>query len=223
MTRNYATTLANKTIMGPIAGFFALLMLGFVLFAWSGYDFQYILDITRSTNPLVFVILLTILPLLGFPIAVFYLYAGTAFAWPAAWLLCTIGLALNMSVAYTMGAHLLRKPLIQILAHRGYSLPVLNETTHFKFIFLIRAVPGVPFPIQNYLLSVTAPPFILYLSISLAVQSVFAAGVSALPSMLIDPGNLKLLLAAAILVLLLIAKVILRFRDPSTPHNKIND
>ncbi|MCC5805739.1 MAG: hypothetical protein JJU00_05355 [Opitutales bacterium] len=195
-----------------LVAFGALIAGGLGWLAWHDFEVESLLDTLRATNPLVFLGLMTVLPLVGFPIAVFYLYAGTAFSWPLAWGLCVAALALNMAAAYVLGVRMLRRPVSDWLSAHGYEIPALRETGHFRLVFIVRAVPAFPFPVQNYLLALAGTPFGLYLVLSLAIQATFAAGMTAVPALLLDPTHRNLFIAAGVVVILAIGHICLRLR-----------
>lgn len=206
---------APRTFLGSwgwLVLFAGLLVVGFLLLAHHGFDPEAALTAIAGTDPLLCVFAIAVLPLFGFPIAVCYLFAGAAFPWFQAWLVCAAGLAINIAAAYWVGHYLLRRPLTTWLVRRGHTLPQLNELGHFRLIFLVRAVPGVPFPVQNYLLAVVGAPFPLYFFLSWSIQTTIAAGMTALPHLLLEGSRPHLLVAAAILVILLLGKGLLARR-----------
>jgi uncharacterized membrane protein YdjX (TVP38/TMEM64 family) len=96
------------------------------------------------------------------------------------------------------------------MAKHRYKIPELKDTSHFQLVFLVRSIPGVPYAIQNYMLALARSPFSLYLVLSLSIQSIFAAGMTSVPSMILDPTQRNLLILAGILTLLVIARVIFK-------------
>lgn len=199
--------ISARSLALPIFSFIALLVVGFLLLA--AFDFQpsAVLDAARGTDPLIFLLLMIFLPLAGFPISVFYLYAGAVFPWLNAWLLCSAALAINIAISYPVGIYLLRKPISCWLVGRGYRIPELKETGYFRLVFLVRSIPGVPYAAQNYMLALAGSPFWLYLLLSLSIQSIFAAGMTSVPNMILDPTQRNLLILAGILTLLGIARM----------------
>lgn len=192
-----------------VVGFGFVVAAGIAVLAWSGFDLERLIATTRTTDPLVFLALMALLPLIGFPISAFYLYAGAAFPLVTAWVLCVTALALNMTGAYFAGAYFLKGPIERWMRRRGYRVPQLKDKGHFRLAVLIRAVPGVPYPLQNYILSLSGCPFVLYLLISLFVQSTIAAGVIAVSTMLIDPEWKELVIVGAIVLVLVASRLLL--------------
>lgn len=166
---------------------FALLMLsGASLLVWLGADWKLWVERLTELHPLLFLAAIGLLPVAGFPISAFYFYAGVAYGWQTGILLCLSGLAINMTLSYFVALTLLRSPLRELARRRGYELPQLNTAAgQFRATFLIRTVPGPPFPVQNYLLALAGIPFSIYLPVSLATQGtiggllVFSSGLLA--------------------------------------------
>lgn len=160
--------------------------LGF-LFA-SGFDVERLLESIRATNPVLFLGIMSLLPLAGFPIAAFYLYAGSAFPWWQASLLCSLALAVNISIAFPIARYFLAGPISQILERYRKTIPPLTRKNQFRVTFLVRSIPGIPYFMQNYLLAIIGVRFSHYFIISWLVQSVFAAGMAAIPHLVEKTG-----------------------------------
>jgi len=199
--RTEESSIRPSTLLRLLA-FLLLLVTGFFLFASVDFDFKRLVDLVRATDPLVFLSLMSLLPLIGFPIAAFYLYAGSAFPWWQAWLLCSLSLAVNISLAYPIARHLLREPLSHILSRYQKRLPTLTAMNQFRVAFLVRSVPGIPFFLQNYLLPLLDIRFGPYFLISWSIQTVFAAGMAAVPHLVDRAGWVPAIIVLFILVLL---------------------
>lgn len=179
-----------------------LFIAGFLLLVGVDFDFLELEALIQSTHPLVFICLMCILPLAGFPIAVFYLFAGTAFPWWQATVFCSLSLALNISIAYPIAQKLLATPLNHILSRFRGKLPNITEENQFRITFLVRSVPGVPFCVQNYLLPLLGVRFAPYLLISWSIQTVFATGMAAVPQLVSKAGWISAITFLAIFLLL---------------------
>lgn len=193
----------------PIFGFALFLAFGLGMLIRFDFDPQRILDATRGTNPLVFMLLMALLPLLGFPISAFYLFAGAAFPFPVAWLFCIVALAVNMSLAYVLGNYFMRGPIRRWMQGRGSKLPELQKQGHLRLVVVMRAVPGIPFPLQNYVLAFSGCPFPLYLVVSLLVQASIAAGFIAVSTMLVDPETKDIVIVGVIIGLAVLTRLVL--------------
>ncbi len=190
------------------AGLAALALggLGFWLFARAGYDWRAVLD---GTDPWTFFGLMATLPVVGFPISACYIYAGLAFDWPTAAAVCWGGLAVNMTGSYLLMRTVFRGPLLRLFARRGWQVPKLEGDRLFRFVFLVRTVPGPPFFFQNLALSVAGIPFWTYLWMSLLTQGSIALGVIYCSGVLSrDPSSVGGIVALLLIGLLLVAKTV---------------
>ncbi len=142
-----------------------------------GADWRAFIEDHPKSGAAVFCGLMILLPLVGFPISAFYVFAGLTFRVPVALAAGGVGLAVNMSLGYLLARTIWREPLRRRLEARWPRLFTLDRNACAQVTLLVRAVPGVPFTAQNYLLGVLAVPFGLYLSISWAVQFLFLTGV----------------------------------------------
>ncbi len=143
----------------------------------SGPSWRYWLDPANPWTLLIFATLMIFLPMLGFPISAFYVCAGAIFS---PWQSIPIGLvclALNMSASYAL-ATIWREPLQAKFAPRWPAVFSMNERSALRLTILVRAIPGIPYSVQNYLLGVLAVPFGQYLTLSLIIQGCFLIGVA---------------------------------------------
>lgn len=167
-------------------GVFALLLVsGVGLLLWAGADWELWAENLTHLHPLAFLAAMSLLPVVGFPISAFYFFAGVVYGWALGIPLCLGALAINMSLSYVFTRTLLRAPLLELVRRRGLELPRVKTATYqFRMTFLIRTVPGPPFPFQNYLLALAGIPFRIYLPISLAAQGVIGSVVIVTSSLL---------------------------------------
>ncbi|MEX2380767.1 MAG: hypothetical protein WD490_00135 [Opitutales bacterium] len=151
---------------------FGLLMgAGVCLLLWMGADWQLWAGRLTHLHPALFLVAMCLLPVVGFPISAFYFYAGVTYGWGLGIPLCLGSLAMNMTLSYFVAQSLLRKPLSELLQRGGHELPHFRTgMNQFRATFLLRTVPGPPFPVQNYLLALAGIPFVIYLPVSLATQ-----------------------------------------------------
>lgn len=186
---------------------------GFYWFYRMDFDVTKLFESRHQVSGWMFVLAMSLLPVVGFPIAAFYLLAGAIFGFWEGWLYCLISLAINMSLSYVVARYCLHEALTKLLNKGGYSLPNLSEVNEFRFTFLLRAVPGPPFTVQNYLLSLLGVRFPIYISISVLVQGVIAAGMVACGGALPETVTLgHVLVGMALLSVLVGMKVLLWWR-----------
>lgn len=170
-----------KRIQPPMRRILAVIALilvgvGLLFFLTDGFDLETIFGATSPAPYWLFFVAMAVLPVFGFPIAVFYLYAGAAYGPNPGIPLCLGALAVNMSASFLIATRLLREPITRWLTGRGRVVPQLSPLNRFRFVFLMRTVPGPPFPVQNYLLALAGVPFPLYLLLSLLLQGIIASG-----------------------------------------------
>lgn len=142
-------------------------------FAEVGFDWRAAI---HTTSPWAFFCAMAILPVLGFPISVCYIYAGVAFSPWIAVLVCWAALFVNMSVSYWLTRSILKTPIERFLKERNWSIPELSEAGHFRFTFLMRTIPGPPFFVQNLTLGLSGVPYGIYLWASMLGQGSIALG-----------------------------------------------
>ena len=197
----------------------------FTLFLGAGLYFFYRMDFDvakvfasrHDVEGWMFVLAMSLLPVVGFPIAAFYLFAGAVFGFWEGWLYCLLSLAINMSLSYFVARYCLHEALTKLLKKGGYTLPDLSEVNEFRFTFLLRTVPGPPFPVQNYLLSLLGVRFPVYIIISLLAQGTIAAGMVACGGALPETVTMgHVLVGMALLSVLIGIKALLWWRKRQT-------
>ncbi len=172
-------TTSRFTLTLRLVLFTVLMGAGLYLFYRMDFDVGRVFESRHEVSGWMFVAAMSLLPVVGFPIAAFYLFAGAAFGFWEGWLYCLLSLAINMSLSYFVARYCLYEALTKLLEKGGYTLPNLSEVNECRFTFLLRTVPGPPFPVQNYLLSLLGVRFPVYLAISLLAQGTIAAGMVA--------------------------------------------
>lgn len=185
-------------------------VVGFWQFARVGFDWRAVLD---STSPLMFFFLMASLPVFGFPISACYIYAGMAFSPIVAVAACLAALGVNISVSYALTHSILKRPIEHFLAKRGWAIPEVSSEYQFRFVFLLRTIPGPPFFFQNLVLSLTNIPFWTYFWVSLLGQGTIAVVVIYCTDSLIeDPFGRNGLIVMGVLLVLFLAKAVREIR-----------
>nr|PZN64623.1 MAG: hypothetical protein DIU62_09595 [Pseudomonadota bacterium] len=150
-----------------------------------GYDLfglvQQILSLVRQAGPTGFFVAMALLPAMGVPQTFFNLAAGPVFApqlgMPVVLFLSAAAIGTNIAVTYLLARKTLRPLLQKLLARTGYTLPPVSPGNTNDLIVLFRVTPGIPFPVQNYLLGLAGVPFAPYLTISCLIAFPLNAGV----------------------------------------------
>lgn len=168
---------SNRALLIKLAAAVAVVLVAGVLLA-RGYDLkgtvQQGLAFIRDAGPATFFLAMALLPAVGVPLSFFSLTAGSVFG-PQLGMPLVIALSLgaitaNMMLSYVLARRAFR-PLLEYLVKRlGYRLPQVDSGDVTDLIVLLRVTPGVPFPVQNYLLGLADVPFVRYLLISALIQ-----------------------------------------------------
>lgn len=164
-----------KRLWPQLLGLAFCTVVGIYLFSLVDYQPSRLIELKSEITPLTFVIAMSLAPAFGFSIALFYLLAGVTFNFWLGWGLCLLSLFVNMTVGYVMARYCFRELIVKVLRRRQFKLPEISELNQFRITFLIRALPGVPFTLQNWILGILNVPYLLYIIVSLATQGLIAA------------------------------------------------
>lgn len=143
-------------------------------------------------NPFLLIAFTAVLPLFGFPMTILYVISGTLYPLEQSITVSIAGMLLNATLAYFIGRYLFRNFLKYMLAKMGYQIPLISQSKQVPFNCLIRIIPGIPFNIQNYLLSIGNTSFLPYIVIAWPIQCIWILGVIISADGLIQ-GEIKLL------------------------------
>ena len=196
-----------------ILPFLLMMAGGLYLLYRMDFDVTQVFSSRHQVGGWMFVLAMSLLPVAGFPIAAFYLFAGATFGFWEGWSYCIVSLAANMGISYFVARYCMRDALTALLTRAGYNLPALSESNEYRVTFLLRSVPGPPFPVQNYVLALMGVRFPVYFSISLLVQGAIAAGMVACGGVLPETVTIgHVLVGAALLSILVGMKLLLWWR-----------
>ncbi len=189
----------------------ALVLLVGAALVLRGYDVLGVIDqvlaLVRSAGPVVFFLAMALLPAVGAPQMAFTLTAGSLFGAQLGMgvviLLAVLAMAVNMILSYWLASRVLRPVLEGLLQRLGYKIPQVQQGDETGLIVLLRVTPGIPFPVQNYLLGLARARFWRYLLISLALQGpINAAFIVFGDALLHGKGKMAFYGISAIVVLL---------------------
>jgi uncharacterized membrane protein YdjX (TVP38/TMEM64 family) len=134
----------------------------------------------RDAGPWAFFTAYALLPAVGFPISVFHLAAGSAFAEKMGMggVLAAAGLALlvNITLTYWLARYGLRPWLEQMISKTKYKIPVVVDAEQGEVTLLLRITPGPPFFIQGLLLGLAEIRFGTYLWVSWVAAMAYGSG-----------------------------------------------
>lgn len=169
-----------------------------------------VLEHLRSTGPALFFLAMALLPSIGAPLSLFSLTAGSVFGpqfgMPVVMLLSLAAIATNIALSYLLASRALRPPLKSLLVRLGYPLPRVPSGDVTDLIVLLRVTPGLPFPVQNYLLGLAEVPFIRYFVVSCLITLPLNAAIIFFGEALLQ-GQGRMALVGLLLVVAAIAVI----------------
>ncbi len=135
-----------------------------------------ILEALRGSPPWMFLLALSLLPLVGVPLSALWVITGVTFGTRDGFLLIMAGMAINFALAYLISNRWLRGPLTRLFEKRGIRIPQAQPSEFVKLTIAIRIFPGLPNVMQSYLLGLANVPFRIYYFLSFPPQIAIAIG-----------------------------------------------
>jgi uncharacterized membrane protein YdjX (TVP38/TMEM64 family) len=194
-----------------------VLVVGAALVA-RGYDVKGTIEqglaLVRSAGPVVFFLGMALLPAIGAPQMAFTLSAAPLFSaqlgMPTVVLLAMGTMLFNMVLSYWMASRVLRPLLEAVLQRLGYKIPQVRKGDETGLIVLLRVTPGIPFPVQNYLLGLARASFGRYLLISFAIQGPLNAAFVVFGDALLHGKGKMAFIVISLIVVLMVGTQLLR-------------
>jgi uncharacterized membrane protein YdjX (TVP38/TMEM64 family) len=181
-----------------VGGFFVWQFRGEII----GIDVRAMVEWVASFGPMPFFIAMAILPSLWAPVSPFLVVAGLTWNLPTALLGCGAALAFNMALSWLLAGKLFR-PAFERLVHRfGYSVPEITHKSMISVAVLLRITPGMPFPLQNYLLGLAGMPFAWYMAISVPLMLLMASSIIIFSDAILKGNKTMVLLAVGLFIVL---------------------
>jgi uncharacterized membrane protein YdjX (TVP38/TMEM64 family) len=167
------TSPAHRKLVLKLSSIVVLLGLSGVMLA-TGYDLRTTvlrgLELLGTVGSPAFFLAMALLPSIGVPLSIFCLTAGSVFGpqlgMPSVMLFSLAAIAANIALTHLLANCFLRPPLQHLLNRYGYRLPHVQSDDVTDLIVLLRVTPGLPFPVQNYLLGLASVPFAPYFTVS---------------------------------------------------------
>ena len=163
-----------KKLWGLLILLICLTAVGFCVVGKGGFtDCRAFLE-NKDTHAAVFIVMMSVLPIIGFPVSIFLILVGAKFGlilgifWTAA------TMALHLSLTFLIAHSVLGPPVKNVL--RRFNFQALNFSQKQRLItfVLFAAMPGPPYAVKNYTLSFSGISFIEYLALSWTINLVTA-------------------------------------------------
>ena len=128
--------------------------------------------LNKNTHPALLLTLFVALPILGFPISIFLVLLGVRFGAIYGVLFMIAGMPIHLLASYAISNSFVR-PWIEGLAQkRGFTIPKVPKDRQIWYSSLFMAVPGLPYTMKNYLLSLSGVPFHIFLIFGWLINSI---------------------------------------------------
>jgi uncharacterized membrane protein YdjX (TVP38/TMEM64 family) len=138
-------------------------------------------DLLRSKlPPRLFILAMILLPPAGFPFSLFLALAGIRFGILDGMALTVVILPLHMIICYLVSHTFLREPLIRFLAKRGWQPPILHARRPGLAMVGFLLMPGPPYILKTYLLSLTGLPFHRFLLVNWSTEALITLPIVAM-------------------------------------------
>ncbi len=204
-----------------IRSFVGLLVLGLIvatILVWQfrhelrEIDIRAAIDWIAGFGPIPFFVAMAILPSFWAPVSPFLLLAGAIYDMPVAIGGSAAALATNMALSWLLAGKFFRPPFERLVHRFGYSVPELRRESMFTVAVLLRITPGMPFPLQNYLLGLARMPFLWYMGISLPLTLILSLSIVIFGDAILKGNTALILLAISLFVALSLGVRFLRAR-----------
>jgi len=132
------------------------------LLASEAVDLGAIRQWMQDLNAFVLILLMALLPLVGFSVSLVYLVAGAAFGGIAGFAVVTAITAVHLFGSHWLGTTFLRDPIARFLKARRVHVPEIPAGEERSISLLVVLTPGPPYFLRNYLLALSGSPLRLY-------------------------------------------------------------
>lgn len=175
-------------------------------------DIQAAVDWIAGFGPVPFFLAMSILPSLWAPVSPFLILAGALYDMPVALLGSGLALSSNMAISWLVAGKWFRPPFERLVHRFGYTVPNLTKETMITVAALMRITPGMPFPLQNYLLGLARMPFGWYMAVSVPLNLSIAFSIVWFGDALLKGNATMIFLALSVIIALSLAVRQLRAR-----------
>lgn len=169
---------SKKLLSGLLVACLAALAASIVLFLLSrpgieAADFIHRFSelLQRRLPPSLFIAAMVLLPPAGVPFSIFLALAGLRFGPLDGMALTILVLPLHMTICYLVSHTFLRDPLLRYLERKALKPPMLHDRRPGLAMVGFLLMPGPPYILKTYLLSLTGLPFHRFLLVNWSTES----------------------------------------------------
>ena len=193
----------------------ALLLSAALVFHYTDLSWAGVNEWIARLNPVAVLPLMALLPILGFPVSLVYLFAGARFG-PIWGGVVVAGItAVHLLGTYAIARSFLREPLKRFIERKHLRVPEIPEDEQAAVCVIAALVPGLPYVVRNYVLALAGVRLRYYLWVCLPIYVARSYVTILLGDMGTDPQTRKIVILVIIDVLkvTICAFVIWRLRE----------
>jgi uncharacterized membrane protein YdjX (TVP38/TMEM64 family) len=181
---------------------------------YTDVSWENIIGWIDRVNPVLALPLMALLPIVGFPIAIVYLFAGARFGPLGGGAVVAAITAIHLVGTYLIARSFLRAPLQRLIEKKHKHLPEIPEDEQAAVCVIATLVPGLPYFVRNYLLALGGVKLKYFFTVCLPIYVARSYVTILLGDMGNDPSRNKLfiLLTVDVLKVAICALVIWRLR-----------
>lgn len=109
----------------------------------------------KNINYGFFLILMTVLPILGFPISAFLVFSGIRFGIYYGLVSMAVTFPVHLFITIMITRSFLRPFINRFLKHFNYQFPEIPKHRIIIYTVLFTAIPGIPYTVKNYILALS--------------------------------------------------------------------
>ncbi len=158
----------------------------------------------NNANPFAFLAVMSLGCAIGLPISFCTLFAGAAFGSILGSALSIIGIAISSIIGYVIGRFFFPQDYIQKIKNK---FSISEKKTMFDLNFYVRAIPGIPYSMQNIILGAMNSDMKLYILLAVSIQGIIAIAMNFLGASFSDNGLAKYIAFASLICVIVAMRI----------------
>lgn len=145
------------------------------LFYHMEFIYQFKDHLEKNVNYGLFILLMAVLPALGFPVSAFLVLSGIRFGIFYGLVSMAITYPVHLVLTYIFTRSFLRPYIDKFLKKRNYKIPEVSEKRKILYTSFFTAIPSLPYAVKNYLMALSGVSLPLFFGVVLPIH--IAAGI----------------------------------------------
>jgi uncharacterized membrane protein YdjX (TVP38/TMEM64 family) len=189
-------------VRGAVLAVLVLTVLAVAAYAFINHEPLTVLKnyLESRVHPLLFILLMAVLPICGVPISLFLVLVGMRFGIATGIALSAVTMLFHLIATYYLVHSFLRVWITGLLQRFSIPVPELQIMSNKRYAFVFMLVPGLPYVVKNNLLALTGLPLVPYLLIGWLSQFLTAISFVIFGGAVIEM-NYSILALALVLIL----------------------